>query len=97
MGHTTADNLKDIQSELEMIARLEGVKQKSPGIFYLKTTPFLHFHDKDGKRWADVKTVDGGWQSVEINFNPSTKIKTAFVKIAESAHKKLHSKGKSKS
>ena len=92
MGHTKLDQLKDLKGELETIARLDGVKQKSPGIFYLKTAPFLHFHDKDGKRWADIKTTDDEWKSVEIDFNPSPKAKSQFVKAAQDAYKKLKSK-----
>ncbi len=97
MGHTKADQLKDLKNELDIIASFEGVKQKSPGIFYWKTTSFLHFHDKDGKRWADVKTPDGDWLSIEIDFNATAKDKIAFVKVAQAAYKKLHSaKGKTK-
>ena len=89
MGHTKAEQLKDLKSELEAISRLDGMKQKSPGIFYLKSTSFHHFHDKDGKRWADVKTPTGDWESIAIDFNASEKDKTAFMKAAKMAHQKL--------
>jgi hypothetical protein len=85
MGHTKPESLIDLEHEFEIIRSLEGVKEKKPGIFYLKATSFLHFHDKDGKRWADVKTHDG-WLQLDIDFDANPKSKLKFIKAAKDAH-----------
>ena len=88
MAHTQAADLKDIGQELAELRTLSGLKEKSPGIFYFKSTSYLHFHDKDGKRWADVK-VDGSWKNVDLDFKASAAQKTKFLKAARLAHAKI--------
>ncbi len=85
MGHTKASDLADLKAEFTEIRQLEGIKEKKPGIFYFKAISFLHFHDKDGVRWADVKTTHG-WLEIKIDFNASPKAKADFVKCAKKAH-----------
>lgn len=97
MGHTKPALLADIQKELEIIRSIGGIKEKTPGIFYLKSVPFLHFHDSGGRRWADVKTPDGVWKSIDIDFKATRTQKASFVETARVAHEKLTlSKGKNK-
>ncbi len=55
MGHTKLELIGDLAFELAALRLLPGIKEKKPGIFYFKALPFLHFHDKDGVRWADIK------------------------------------------
>ena len=92
MGHTSADNLKDIAEVLREIRAWPGIKEKGIGIFYLKSIPFLHFHDKDGKRWADVKTKDGWGAPLNLPFDPGLSQKADFLKKAESRFKALSRK-----
>lgn len=54
MGHTKPQDLEDLKPVLDYIRTLEGLKEKTSNIFYYKSAPFLHFHDKNGKRWAEV-------------------------------------------
>jgi hypothetical protein len=92
MGHTQSKALKDLEGELAIIRTLPGLKEKSPGIFYFKSTPFLHFHDKDGDRWADVK-IQNKWAKIGIAFDPSKSARTQFLKKVRAAHTEI-SKGK---
>ncbi len=85
MAHTKASDLKDLASELSELRSLPGLKEKSAGIFYYKSISFLHFHDKDGKRWADVK-AGGSWQHVDIDFKASAAARAKFLKAAKAAH-----------
>lgn len=78
MGHTAFKNLIDLIEELEIIRSFEGIKEKKPGIFYLKSSSFLHFHDSDGKRWADVK-LKSGWKKVDIDFSASLSQRKKFI------------------
>jgi hypothetical protein len=57
------DDLADLLAEVRAWA---GVMEKSPGVFYLKRQPFLHFHLVKGeRRRADVK--DGaGWAQLDL-------------------------------
>jgi len=88
MAHTKPADLKDLEQELSELRSLPGLKEKSPGIFYFKSVSFLHFHDKDGKRWADVK-VDGCWNKLPVDFRASTAAKAKFLKAALDAHAKI--------
>jgi hypothetical protein len=90
MGHTKFKDLADLSVELKIVGKLTGIKEKSPGIFYYKSIPFLHFHDKDGDRWADVK-VEGDWVKIMVPFLISKKEKTFFLKKVLTAHKKIKS------
>ena len=85
MAHTTPEMIEDLSQELSVIRKLDGMKEKSFGIFYFKANPFLHFHHKDGKRWADVKTLKG-FQSVPINFSAKLSERRSFLKSVESAY-----------
>lgn len=88
MGHTSVENLKDLQDDLEKVRNLPGIKEMNPGIFYYKTIPFLHFHDKEGKRWADIKTSKG-WKEIAIDFKPTKSTKLTFIKEVQRAHKRF--------
>ena len=88
MAHTKFENLNDILNELDVIRKLQGLKEVKPGIFYFKSTPFLHFHDKDGKRWAHVK-CDGVWKVVLVNFNPIKSQREKFCKIVRQAFHRI--------
>jgi hypothetical protein len=85
MGHTKPEMLADIAAELDVVRRLDGIKERSPGVFYYKSSAFLHFHDKDGKRWADVKTPRG-YREVGIEFRPDARARRRFVESVKEAH-----------
>lgn len=55
MGRCKYEKLKDIEPSLNQIRKLADLKEPKPGIFYLKSQGFMHFHEKDEKIWADVK------------------------------------------
>jgi hypothetical protein len=40
---------------LQRIRSFDGLVEKSPGIFYRKSKPFLHFHDDPSGIFADVR------------------------------------------
>ncbi len=65
MAHAKTDDLKDLSRLLENIRTCEGLKEKSPGCFYYKGKGILHFHVKQGRRYAHVS--DGKqWHEVEL-------------------------------
>ena len=86
MAHTRPEQLADLRAELAAIAALPAMLQKSPGIFYCKRTPFLHFHDKDGERWADLK-VNSVWERVPIDFAASAAQRRTFLARVKAVHR----------
>jgi hypothetical protein len=95
MGHTRPDQLKDLQDTLDEIRKWEGIKEKSPNIFYFKARPFLHFPDKDGRRWADVCDGETWGQELTIPFESSTTQRNSFLKEIRKRYQNLM-KGKTK-
>ncbi len=51
-GQATLEELGDLLEELRERTQL---KERSPGIFYVKSKTFLHFHDDPSGIFADVK------------------------------------------
>jgi hypothetical protein len=89
MGHTKPEDLKDVQHVLKEIRTWDDIKEKSPNIFYFKAKPFLHFHDKDGKRWADVLEGADWGKAVDLPFE-STKLQyQSFLREVERRYKLL--------
>lgn len=65
MAHATAEDLKDLKPLLENIRTLVALKEKSLGCFYYKSKGILHFHTKQGRRYAHVS--DGKqWYEVDL-------------------------------
>jgi hypothetical protein len=55
VAHCPYEKIADLEPVFEEMRGWPGIKEKSPGVFYVKSTPFLHFHVKDDDRWADVR------------------------------------------
>ncbi len=89
MGHIKQEKIEDLKKELDAIRGFDGIKEKGVGVFYYKSTPFMHFHDKDDKRWADVKCPDGAWLHIEIQFSAKAQQKKLFLKKVEKAYQEL--------
>ena len=97
MGHTKPEIIEDLSKELDAIRKLPELKEKSFGVFYYKSNPFLHFHHKEDKRWADVKTVEKKWLSVEVGFKCSASEKKQFLKKVLELHDSIYSAKNKKS
>ena len=70
MGHCPFEKLDDLGDIFAEIRSWPDVREPTPGIFYLKRVPFLHFHlDRHGRRWADIR--DGADWGAEIDL-PTT-------------------------
>ncbi len=95
MGHTRPNQLKDLQDTLDEIRKWDDLKEKSPNIFYFKAKPFLHFHDKDGLRWADVRDGETWGKELKIPFESSTTQRNTFLKEVRKRYQRLI-KGKTK-
>jgi hypothetical protein len=58
MRHITPDRLSDIDALLAELRRVDGLQERSPGVFYVRSRAFLHFHEDGDDVYADVR-LDG--------------------------------------
>jgi N-acetylglutamate synthase-like GNAT family acetyltransferase len=55
MRHARPEDLDRLEPLLEKLRRLDGLKEKSRGLFYRGARAFLHFHEHEGGFFADVR------------------------------------------
>lgn len=55
MKHAGPDTLARISPLLEELRARPVLREKRPGVFYLKSRAFLHFHDDPSGIFADVR------------------------------------------
>ena len=81
MAHCPPALLDDIADVLVELRHWPGVVEKSPGVFYARRNPFLHFHlIEGGRRRADVKGR-AGWTSLDLPRPISAAKRRAFLKL----------------
>ena len=69
MAHCKNEEIEDLKPLLEEILSWEKIQEKGFGKLYLKGMGFLHFHSKDGRRWADVRDGEQWGSEIEVPFN----------------------------
>ena len=55
MRHARPEDLDRLEPLLEKLRRLDGMKEKSRGLFYRGSRAFLHFHEDPSGLHADVR------------------------------------------
>ncbi|WP_322014262.1 hypothetical protein [Paraburkholderia sp. J12] len=55
MKHAGSEALKRLESLLCQLREFPGLSERSTGIFYRKSKPFLHFHEDPTGLYADVR------------------------------------------
>ncbi len=90
MGHCKPKELKDISTVLDSIRNIgPAIVEKKEGVFYYNSKAFLHFHSKDNKRWADIKSGKNWGPSVDIVFNPTKNQTKKFLSVVEKCYKEM--------
>ncbi len=64
MKHASEKTLATIATQLSQIRALK-LKERSPGVFYFKSKPFLHFHEDPSGIYADVR-VELEWERFAV-------------------------------
>jgi hypothetical protein len=59
MAHADAAALTRLLPLLRQLREFKGLREMKPGIFYMKGSAFLHFHDEAGALVADLKKAGG--------------------------------------
>jgi hypothetical protein len=71
MAHASPEALKPLLPLLRQLREIKGLKEKQPGIFYLRSNAFLHFHDDQGMLYADLKKAGGmGFERYALDSPP---------------------------
>jgi len=58
MKHAGVTTLDQLEPLIERLRAIPALKEKSRGVFYLKSRAFLHFHEDPKGLFADVRTAD---------------------------------------
>jgi len=59
MAHADEAALQTLLPLLRQLREIKPLREKSPGIFYVKGSAFLHFHDQAGLLVANLKKHSG--------------------------------------
>ena len=59
MAHASEAALQRLLPLLRQLREVKGLREVKPGIFHLRGSAFLHFHDDDGALLADLKKPGG--------------------------------------
>ena len=58
-----------MQPMLILLRQLESIRERKPGVFYQKSSAFIHFHEDPAGIFADVRK-DGEWLRLPVNTSP---------------------------
>ena len=100
MAHCPYDKIKNLEPAFAQIRKLEKIKEPKPGIFYLKSQGFLHFHIKadatgETRIWAHVRDGQNWSADLTVPAKPTAKFLKDFFKQIHAAY--LNSLGTKKS
>ena len=56
MRHARPDTLQTLEPVLRRLRALEGIRERSPGVFYVRSKAFLHFHEDSAGTFADIRS-----------------------------------------
>jgi len=81
--HATRSTLNALSPLLERIRTYEELVERSPGVFYRKSKPFLHFHEDPAGIFADVRLMsDEEFTRFQVN---SSELQSTFLSHVEAA------------
>ena len=84
MARVRVDEVEDILEGLRQLPELTEVK---PAVFYVKRTPFLHFHESATTRGVDVRDGKDWGERIELPVGRVSK--TASAKFLREVKRRL--------
>ena len=69
MKHAGQTALETLQPMLRELRLLEGMRERKPGVFYRKSSAFIHFHEDPAGIFADVRG-EAEWLRMPVNTRP---------------------------
>ena len=79
MKHATAPALDRLEPLLASLRELPGLKEKSRGVFYRKSSAYLHFHEDAAGLFADIRRAEGDFERHRVETEDE---RAAFIRIA---------------
>ena len=79
MKHAGPDALAQLAPLLDRLRALGRLTERQPGIFYLRSSAFLHFHEDPAGLFADVKADGKAFTRLPVN---NAKEQDALVALA---------------
>jgi len=78
--HARAEALDALEPLLERLRAFAALKERSRGVFYVKSQAFLHFHEDPAGLFADVRGADGGdFERIKVDDQPGADALVAHV------------------
>jgi len=82
MRHARDDDLDRIESLLDELRAVDGLTEKSRGVFYRKSRAFLHFHADGDDTYADVRVVGDDFERTRTTTPAEQRALVATVRRA---------------
>jgi len=79
-------DLDDLRTELAQIRMLPGVTERAAGVFWLRGTPFLHFHTRRPPRRVHAKAGRTWGSEIALPFGAGRGARAAFVREIRIRH-----------
>ena len=79
MRHATAAGLDEIDDFVRELRGVDGLKEKSRGVFYRGSRAFLHFHEDPSGLYADVR-VDADFERMRVTTKAERKRVLSLVR-----------------
>lgn len=67
MRHARAAALDRLEPLLAELRRVDGLTEKSRGVFYRGSRTWLHFHEDPAGLFADVRRADGEFDRLPVD------------------------------
>ena len=74
MKHAGPAALDELESLLEALRTVDGLKEKSRGVFYRGSKAFLHFHEDPAGLFADVRGAGGDFDRLPVGTAPERSV-----------------------
>ena len=66
MKHASVATLERLAPLLDQVRNVPGLVERKPGIFYFRSSAFLHFHEDGDDIFADVRLRPGPFERVRV-------------------------------
>jgi hypothetical protein len=80
MTRARQSDLDDLRDALAQIRSLPGLTERAPGVFWLRRTPFMHFHTTRPPRRVHAKVGPTWGREIVLPLGASRAARAAFVK-----------------
>ena len=67
MKHASQQSLKHLAGLLDQLRAVDGLVERKPGTFYLRSSAFLHFHEDPAGLFADAKLKPPRFTRLPVN------------------------------